>query len=769
MPRLRDCVALLCVVFLLGCSKSGARKNPQLNESVDPPGGGGAQVMGSVPGGGINSGGQELTCPPEDCAPEDCKAGVCAGSCTPGATRCADSRNRQVCGDDGSWSEPSRCEDQACLASMSDCGGECLPGATRCSPSGGEEVQTCTEMGQWGSGVACEGKTCNSGRCESPPVTLPECESVPSVADAFLDAPATSSDIVVSVETSQVNGVAPLAVFFDATATTHSDSSLDPFHQLHYQWYFHDDAEYSGGTWKYSCRSKRTAEGPLAAHVFDEPGVYPVRLAVRDATGNVSTTTIEITVEDTASFKTVCFADISGNGGDFAGCPLDDDGDGTCDRDTSRCVDTTDFYKRFDSEIGPKTKILFRRGDTFSTSFDLRRQEGGDRILGAFGDPSGQRPILQFTSGNDRNDAFQFRQGSEGMRVMDLILRASDGHNRNPFELVNASDVLVYRVETQGWLNCLYAPHESGEFQFFSHDLFMVDIDCKEQTPVGSWHAFMDVERTAVMGVLIEDSRPGEGNYRTMHTRKLVLEHNRFQYPAESKQNVSIRTCDARAEGPTNDCPAGLPSEQVMVSNNVFVSGNHPQMVALKDQGVYRDYIFEGNLFLQGDMQTTDYVYPLSASGAHGVTVRNNIMDMTHSNHAGKGVHFIRAANAAWVYSNTAYWGNNGGNVSLCVLGPGSMCSNNLLYAPNAESVEIAQGDVTASHNMSDGNDYDGSPFVGPIEYPSSIDQFLLKAGTTPVDAIPSSSSDVEPVTDAFGRSRPQGQGFDVGAHELAN
>src|SRR5512145_1297788 len=79
----------------------------------------------------------------------------------------------------------------------------------------------------------------------------------------------------ISLVPSRTSGVAPLAVFFDATGTTRS-STFRPFHDVEYRWDFGDPVS---GNWQptdgsRTGRSRNSATGPVAAHVFGAPGTY---------------------------------------------------------------------------------------------------------------------------------------------------------------------------------------------------------------------------------------------------------------------------------------------------------------------------------------------------------------------------------------------------------------------------------------------------------------------------------------------------------------
>src|SRR3990172_2937982 len=109
---------------------------------------------------------------------------------------------------------------------------------------------------------------------QSGPVPSPTQSSwtTPSPAPAFTQ----SGSITPSLESARTSGVAPLAVFFDATGTTATGTN-HPFHELEYRWDFGDLAS---GNWRTTGLPKNKAMGPVAAHVFETPGTYPVTLTV---------------------------------------------------------------------------------------------------------------------------------------------------------------------------------------------------------------------------------------------------------------------------------------------------------------------------------------------------------------------------------------------------------------------------------------------------------------------------------------------------------
>src|SRR4030066_531277 len=166
----------------------------------------------------------------------------------------------------------------------------------------------------------------------------------------------TPGGIVLSLVPARTSGVAPLAVFVDASGTTDIGVTTRPFHDLEYTWSFGDPGS---GTWASGAQpgvsSKNSATGPVAAHVFETPGTYPVTLTVFDGT-NTATTNTTITVQDPdtvfAGTNTICFS----TSGTFTGCPAG-----------ATQTTTSNFVTAIANQTTNK-RLLFRRGETFTAA-----------------------------------------------------------------------------------------------------------------------------------------------------------------------------------------------------------------------------------------------------------------------------------------------------------------------------------------------------------------------------------------------------------------
>ena len=162
--------------------------------------------------------------------------------------------------------------------------------------------------------------------------------------------------IVPALVPSRTSGVAPLYVFFDATATTAAATNR-PFHELEYRWDFGDAAS---GSWTSTPGmpnlSRNQATGPVAAHVFESPGTYTVSLTALDGAAP-ATKSVQITVADPDTVfaaNTLCVGNsqpVAGSGGCPAGAAV---------------LASCDFDAAINNNIASRKRILFRRGDTFA-------------------------------------------------------------------------------------------------------------------------------------------------------------------------------------------------------------------------------------------------------------------------------------------------------------------------------------------------------------------------------------------------------------------
>lgn len=199
---------------------------------------------------------------------------------------------------------------------------------------------------------------------------------------------AASSTVTAALSASRTSGPAPLAVFFDATGTT-STEAIDTFRQCGYSFNF---GESGLGNWTHSGKSKNVQRGgPLAAHVFETPGTYTVKVKARDSSGgdndgDTDQAEVEITVSDPdttySGTNTICISTNTDTTGAPSGASL---------------LTNQTSWPSWTSN----RRYLLRAGQDFSSFGGITINQRTDIILGKFG--TGADPIvssLAVESGN---------------------------------------------------------------------------------------------------------------------------------------------------------------------------------------------------------------------------------------------------------------------------------------------------------------------------------------------------------------------------------
>jgi hypothetical protein len=249
----------------------------------------------------------------------------------------------------------------------------------------------------------------------------------------------SAGDFDVSVDVSRTSGVAPLSVFFDATGTP--DLAAGSYVDATFAWNF--DADNLDPSANY-----RTASGFVAAHVFENPGAYRVRVDVYDTLGRQAWEEVTITVQ-AFSGTTYYVAEDGSNAND--GLSMD------------APVRTVEYALRTLAQ--PNTRILFKKGDTFFTEFVSAYERPGPVIVAAYedpDDPSNQAPVIYNT---EADSAWSTITPGNDWRIMDLRIRSGgctageDGTPRYPGGVAfgnNTNNSLMYRLEQDqlsgGWM-----------------------------------------------------------------------------------------------------------------------------------------------------------------------------------------------------------------------------------------------------------------------------------------------------------------------------
>ena len=601
---------------------------------------------------------------------------------------------------------------------------------------------------------------------------------------------------------SRFNGVAPLAVFFDATGTV-APATKRPFHDLEYRWDFGDPTGSLSGTttWNTGSRagvsSLNSATGPVASHVFETPGKYIVTLSATDGTKTVSNNCAQIVVQNPdevfSGANTICIS----TSGTFTGCPSG--------ADTST---NPNFVTALSTNLATHKRILFRRGETFTAATSAAINVNGPGVIGAYGAISDPKPIVQMTS-----------------NVAILNLSSGSTHNIKDWRIIDLdfdgrATLGTIGIDTAGGIKQVLILnmhiHDIGEGIKFNHDILtywytrgdptitMFD----EMAVVGSTisgypglttgsRMIVSANRLSIQGNTIGNELATMGNHvlRIQHMEKGVISNNTIARATAHVIKLHAQAwCDSTLSTPTfcyttdntsppatynyltNTHPIGIfaplsgYTEQVIISDNKLVGANNAWTVTLGPQNVnrderLRDFIVERNWFTSGTgTQTAMMVW------ADETTIRNNICDMT-----GAAFHTCFRVTLQGkesppenvrVYNNTFYSGSSGDFEAVAIGASASNVSiiNNLGSAPFASS-PVIYSDAGSTGLVQSSNLLNNSPTVlfGTASPVTPLD-FRLSPTSPARDSLPTV---IVPVfSDFFRSSRPQNGVADIGAVE---
>ena len=440
----------------------------------------------------------------------------------------------------------------------------------------------------------------------------------------------TPTDIITpSLVASRVSGVAPLAVFFDAVATTATTRS-QPFHELEYRWHFGDAGS---GPWTSTPDmpnlSRNLAMGPVAAHVFESPGTYNVCLSVFDG-ANKAIARAQITVQDPdvvfAGLNTICFS----NNTDFTGCPAG-----------GQKITTSGFASAMNN-AAPGKRLLFKRGHTFTTTTGAALSVNGPGSVGAFG--TGAKPIISATSAVSQvlRLSSSVTPTIKDWRFMDLDVRGPNSNTMRAFSADGGFDQLTFvRVNVQDLsfafeFSGFVLDYDNGGTTSPHHvwdQLTVVDSTISNMLASGGFSGgyggYISGTRVAWLGNVISNMTNGEHGLRFPMAAKAVVSHNRMSDAGVDKQAFTLRGPCQGGSGCTIKPVEGPYTELVVVSDNKFVGGNFSWTVMVgpendtADERIRRT-LWERNWFTAGSATQVSLVI-----AAPETTVRNNLCDMT--------------------------------------------------------------------------------------------------------------------------------------------
>ncbi|MEK7706124.1 MAG: PKD domain-containing protein, partial [Myxococcota bacterium] len=474
--------------------------------------------------------------------------------------------------------------------------------------------------------------------------------------------------ISLSLVAARSSGVAPLAVFFDASGTTDATVTSRPFHDLEYRWDFGDPAgsPVSGTTWGAGSgagvNDRNFATGPVASHVFETPGIYTVTVTAFDGTNTAATDTT-ITVQNPnvvfVGDNTTCFS----TSGTFTGCPAG-----------ATQVTTSSFATAVSTYQASGKRLLFRRGETFVAASAARINTTGPGIVGAFG--TGAAPVVQMTG----NATVLVISSSttptlKDWRVMDLEVDGSSGDNTIAVSADGGFNQMLglrlnvhdaFRGVSAGpsildWYN-----NNGNPGHAIYEDWAVVDSTI---TPMPNgcvtcgWSIAVAGLRTSIQGNISGSALTGgPERIRGACLTKSVIANNSVAGGADNE--VWLFGVDWTTAGVCNPGGVGTYAEQIIMADNKMTGGSSAWMVRVTpenggDDARLRDMIVERNWFISG----AGTQMAVNSDAAES-TFRNNIFDTTADIYHGcLAVNQWGSAPAPYghrIYHNTFYSGAAG-------------------------------------------------------------------------------------------------------------
>jgi len=580
---------------------------------------------------------------------------------------------------------------------------------------------------------------------------------------------------------SRTSGVAPLSVHFTA-GYSNSTSESREFHNRDYAWDFGDD---DAAVWGTTGKSKNTAKGPVAVHVFESPGEYTVNLTVTDGTAAVDTQSFDIEVLDPDTVydgaNTVCVSDETSN--DFAGCP---------DGAAHVAADDLDDIVQY---IDAGTRILLGRGSSWTTGGLTVPGNAGPVTIGAYGaagtvDDLGicdNAPLINVAAGGEVF-ALDYKQD---WRITDLHLVNADRTAGTFGGAINMQRILFQRLRVEGFHVALGWSHWNGADLMIIDQMTISDCDLSDTQ---NCTVYIGGERIALMGSLIRNSMDTHVT-RVWQAYLGVISNNIMSGSSlesdSGRHALKLHGPGYSSFGHTNEY--GPPregtgllahrTEFAVVSDNVFgSSGPWPVAIGPQDtatDSLLTDIIFEKNRIITNYGEKSALSQNVNVAlhvAARFATVRNNVFDGTGSGDDYAAVEIwsqgdIPRPVAVEVYNNTVYRSDNASGWSRTGISVGAsarktIVMNNLVSFPNPGSTVQTSAVYNSSPDLVEKcNLLAGAPgFTAPDNAYADdpyVTDFSLLPGSAAIDAgVPAPVYD-----DMDGVSRPRGD-YDIGAYE---
>lgn len=502
------------------------------------------------------------------------------------------------------------------------------------------------------------------------------------------------STVTASLSASVISGPAPLGVFFDATATTSTETASAWRDVL----YAFDYGDASSGVYTYGAQQlskNRNLGGPCGGHVYETPGTYTAHLWAYDGSC-YQHKTVTITVQDPDSVysgtNTICCS----TSGDFTGAPA-----GSSNQ-------TVATFQAAVALLATGKRVLLQRSDAWSSS-GVATLTGtiNDARIGSFG--SGSKATV--TKTGLHNFITLNPTSMSNFAMMDLSLNGAG---------FAAAGVSVYTGKQIAGLTMHNIAHTNASGLIITTGTGRSDnttIHKAEITAIvggaGNNGLYLAGANLAVIDSLIDNTTAAEHCLRCAYVGKGFISGLTSTRPATNGKAALTVRAPAYAGGGVVNLPANSYTEFVVVSNctlsgNTSIISSFSPSSTANDERV-RKCVFEAN-----------HVIATGVNAAYGCVFqsldsvsRNNVYNMTGGADYPSAISVTAATlvipDAIVSYNDTLYIGDATNTTTM--FGAGATTTNNvvkngLVYCPSSTNVTVISGTgvVTASNNTSNAN-----------------------------------------------------------------
>jgi len=573
-----------------------------------------------------------------------------------------------------------------------------------------------------------------------------------------------SSPITAAASGSQTSGTAPFVVMFDAAGTTHTDSDVEPYTDLHYHWDFGDSV--TGATWATTGESKDEDDSFLAVHAYTAAGSFTATLTVTDEAGNTDTETVAITVADPddtfAGTATVCMS----TSGDFTGCPTG-----------AATATLSDFEASVeaagDCDISGTTvtkRCLYRTGESFTidNTFSYSNLNGLVHIA-SYGPPEDGQPTIDGVGLTDNAPAgvgepmiSLHPNGARNLTIYDVRLLGS-----NPViasgERASAAHAVLTCSSGSG------SPVENFTLYNVTQEDFSAGFNCNDadNDPVGLYGIDVTAVGSALrIGGAFKASRVALAGYtgdqldindsgvtRTFYANRFLFTHNSFGGSFRRNVNKFPGECASSTTSLITDTAI---SPWIVIRNNIL------DINGASSAGIAGGYNVDGlagcaefyYVVVENNQVASSGSGDLIEMGMTHGRISNNVLIDTSGKTSGQYAATTDSGNTYWtgggfisddiLYANNVFYTAISGTAKPTAITNNSSATNifaygNLYFTPNSTAAsDMTSGSVTASGNVE-----------------TAVDVFVGTTFTTAADFVPNA-----------GPNAVIGNGFDFHASE---